>query len=172
MHCNVVLGFCRCVRSMRRCSHSAPTSLASAAVADAARGEDRRRIARPERFEPFQLAAECGRDLREEQFGVDVHLRNEHLRIDVLFDVGVEPPRELPDVLRPHREPCGVHVPAEVFQQVGARLHGLIEVEARSRTAEPVAKPLLCVRTTVGGSRSRSGATRRCRRCPFIHLGL
>lgn len=119
---------------MRRCSHSAPHQFGVAAVADAARGEDRRRIARPERFEPFQLAAECGRDLREEQFGVDVHLRNEHLRIDVLFDVGVEPPRELPDVLRPHREPCGVHVPAEVFQQVGARLHGLIEVEARHRT--------------------------------------
>ena len=100
-------------------------------VAHAARGEYRRRVARSEGLEAVQVLAERRRDVREEQFAVDVHLRHEHLRVDVLLDIGVEPPGELLDVLRTHREARGVHVAAEIFQQVRARFDGLVEVESR-----------------------------------------
>jgi len=45
----------------------------------------------------------------------------------------LEAPRELFDVFGPHRQPRGVHVSAEVLQEVRARLDGLVEVEARNR---------------------------------------
>ena len=105
-----------------------------AVVADSVGGEDRRRIARPEGLEAVEVLAERGRDVREEQFAVYVHLGHQHLRVDVLLDIGVEAPGELVHVFGPHRQSCGVHVSAEVLQQVRARFDGLIEVEARHRT--------------------------------------
>jgi len=100
-------------------------------------------VAGAERLEAVEVVAELGRDVGEEQFAVDVDLRNQHLRVDVLFDEIVEPPGEFLDVLGFHRQPRGIHVSAEVFQQVGARFDGLVEVEARYRAGrarhEPVA---------------------------------
>ena len=104
-----------------------------AVVAYAVGREDRGRVAGAERLEAVEVFAERGGDVREEQFAVDIHLRHEHLRVDVLLDIGVEPAREFLDVLGSHRQPGGIHMPAEVLQQIRARLHGLVKVEARYR---------------------------------------
>ena len=69
------------------------------------------------------------------QLGIDLNLRYKHLRINVLLDIGVESARELLDILGFHRQTCGIHMTTKVLQEVGARLHRLIEVEACNRAS-------------------------------------
>ena len=102
-----------------------------AAVADAARYEYRRVVFRAERLETVQRRPEFVRDVAEQQFRVDLHLRDQHFGIDVLLDIIVEPPRELFHVFGPHRQACRIDMSSEIFQQVGARFDGLVQVEAR-----------------------------------------
>ena len=82
--------------------------------------EYRRGIARAERLETGQRRAEMGRDIAEEQFRIDIYLRDKHFRIDVLLDIVVEALREHLDVFGLHRHTRRIHVSAEIFEQVGA----------------------------------------------------
>ena len=92
--------------------------------------EDRIRIAGAERLELLEDAEEFRGDLREIQPGVDVHDRGEFLLGDIAGDEGVHPPAELFQVLLLHREAGGIHMAAEVLQEVRAALDGGIQVES------------------------------------------
>ena len=134
-----------------------------AVVAGPVGDEHRSRIPGPEGLETVQLAVERRRDVREEQLAVDIDLRNEYLRVDMCLDIVVEAFGEGLDILGAHRKARGIHVAAEVLQKVGARLHGLVEVEARNRARrtrnETVAHREHHRRTVVGLDKARGHDT-------------
>ena len=103
-------------------------------AADSVGDEDRRGVSRSEGLKFVQLATEIGRDLAELQLGIDLDLRNQHLGLDMLLDVGIESTCELLDIFGFHCQSCGVHMTSEVLQQIGTRFNRLIEVEARHTT--------------------------------------
>ena len=101
-----------------------------AVAACATSDEHGRRITRTEGLEAVQVATERRCDVAEKQLRVDLNLRNQHLRVDMLLDIGIEAACELLDILGFHRQTCGVHMTTEVLQQIGARLNRLIQIEA------------------------------------------
>ena len=112
---------------------SAPDHLARAVVIDALCAEDGFRVARPEGGEAFELAVEARGDVLEVDDGVDVEAGAGLLAMDVGGHELLEASRELGHVLHLHRQAGGIGVSAEVLEQVGAALHGLVDVESRHR---------------------------------------
>lgn len=99
--------------------HATGTDLASRPrIIDILRLEHGIVIARAERLELLEYAEELRVDLGEVQFGVNLHHRSHHLLDYVLLHETVHAARELLKVLFLQREAGGVHVTAEVLQEV------------------------------------------------------
>ena len=92
-------------------------------------------VARAEGLELAQVVAERRGDVAEQQFGINIHLGNQHLGVDILFDIAVEALGECRHILGFHRQTRCIHMATEVLQQVGARLNSLVEVEAGYATS-------------------------------------
>ena len=88
-------------------------------------------VAGSERLELLQDAEEFRGNLRKIQPGINLRERGQHLRGDLSGDESIDAGGEFRQVLLLEGEARGVHVSAEVFQQVGTALNGLVQVESR-----------------------------------------
>ena len=103
---------------------------AVAGIIDILRQENGVVVARAEGLELLQKADELGRNLGEVQAGVNLHHGGEFLAGDVARHEAVHPAAEFFQVLFLHGKAGGIHMAAEVLQQVCAAFDGGIQVEA------------------------------------------
>ena len=97
--------------------------------------KDRSIISGTKRLEPSQCRPETRRDITEKQFRIDINLRNQHFGINMLLDVIIESLGKLLHIIGLHGHTGCIHVSAEIFEQVGARLYSLVQIESRNATS-------------------------------------
>ena len=120
---------------------SAAHHLARAVVIDTLGAEDGARIAWAEGGKALELLVELEGDVLEVQHSVDFEGRLCLFVQDMLGHVGFEAAAELLDVLHAHGQASRVGMTAEVFQQVRATLHRLIDIEAVHRARATRGQP-------------------------------